>query len=83
MKKKEKAVSKKIKETTINKKTKNTKNKKENLLKGIKVEMKKVTWPSKKEVIKYSFATILFCIIFMLFFQLLDLGLAVVKGVFN
>lgn len=83
MKKKEKTVSKKLKETTKTKKVKNTKNKKESLLKGVKVEMKKVTWPSKKDVIKYSLATILFCIIFMVFFQILDLGLAVVKGVFN
>ncbi len=78
MVKKEKEVSKKVKKTS-----KNKKDKKENLFKGIKIEMKKVTWPSKKDVIKYSVATLIFCIIVMLFFQLLDFGLSVVKGVFN
>ena len=63
-------------------KKKNTK-KKEGLLKGIKLELKKVTWPSKKDVLKYSLATLVFCIVVMLFFQLLDLGLSVIKGVFN
>lgn len=82
MKKKEEAVSKKVKETT-KKKTKTTKKKKESLLKGIRLEMKKVTWPSKKDIIKYSIATLVFCIIVMVFFQLLNLGLSVVKGVFN
>ena len=64
------------------KKQKNTK-KKEGFFKGIKLELKKVTWPSKKEVLKYSIATLIFCIVVMAFFQLLDLGLSVVKGVFN
>lgn len=82
MKKKEEAVSKKVKETT-KKKAKTTKKKKESLLKGIRLEMKKVTWPSKKDIIKYSIATLVFCIIVMVFFQLLNLGLSVVKGVFN
>lgn len=63
-------------------KKKNTK-KKEGLLKGIRLELKKVTWPSKKEVLKYSMATLIFCIVLMAFFQILDLGLSVVKGVFN
>lgn len=63
-------------------KKKNTK-KKESFFKGIKLELKKVTWPSKKEVLKYSLATLVFCIVVMAFFQLLDLGLSVIKGVFN
>lgn len=64
------------------KKKKNSK-KKEGLFKGIRLELKKVTWPSKKEVLKYSMATLVFCIVVMAFFQILDLGLSVVKGVFN
>lgn len=76
MKKKEETVSKKVK-------TRKNKSKKESLLKGIRKEMKKVTWPDKKDVIKYSVATLVFCIVIMLFFQVLDLGLSVVKGVFN
>lgn len=79
MKKKEESVSKKQK----NKTTKTKKVKKDNLLKGVKKEMKKVTWPDKKDVMKYAVATLIFCIVIMVFFQLLNLGLSVVKGVFN
>lgn len=64
------------------KKQKETK-RKEGFFKGIKVELKKVTWPSKKDILKYSIATLVFCIVVMVFFQLLDFGLSVVKGVFN
>ena len=83
MKKKEESVSKKVKDTTKKKKAKTTKKKKESILKGVKLEMKKVTWPSKKDIIKYSVATLVFCIVVMVFFQLLNLGLSVIKGVFN
>lgn len=65
------------------KETKKNKKKRESILKGIQKELKKVTWPSKKDVIKYSVATLVFCIVVMVFFQILDLGLSVVKGVFN
>lgn len=64
------------------KKKKNSK-KREGFFKGIRLELKKVTWPSKKEVLKYSVATLVLCIVVMVFFQLLDLGLSVVKDVFN
>ena len=77
MKKKEESISKKVK------KPKKEKKQKEGLIKGIKAELKKVTWPSKKDVFKYSMATLVFCIIIMLFFQALDFLLSVVKGVFN
>lgn len=48
-------------------------------LKGVKSEMAKVRWPNKKELFKYSVATLSIIIIFMLFFTLTDLGLAAVK----
>ena len=64
-------------------KKKKNKKKKEGFFKGVRLELKKVSWPDKKDVIKYSLATLVFCIILVLFFQLLDLGLSVVKGVFN
>ena len=64
-------------------KEKKKKVKKEGTWKGLKQELKKVTWPNKKDVFKYSMATVFFCFFVMLFFQLLDLGLSVVKGVFN
>ncbi len=65
------------------KKTNKKKQKKESFFKGIKLELKKVSWPDKKDIIKYSLATLLFCIVVVVFFQLLNLGLSVVKGVFN
>ncbi len=64
-------------------KKKNIKKKKEGFFKGIRLELKKVTWPSKKEVFKYSMATLVFCIVVVAFFQILNLGLSVVKDVFN
>ena len=77
--KKEEKVSKKDK---ISKKAKNTKKvkkekvKKELFLTGVKKEMGKVRWPLKKEMIKYSIATLSFIIFFGLFFTLGDLIIA-------
>ena len=77
--KKEEKVSKKDK---ISKKTKNTKKikkekvKKELFLTGVKKEMGKVRWPLKKEMIKYSIATLSFIIFFGIFFTLGDLIIA-------
>ena len=68
---------------TKKKKNSKKKQKKESFFKGLKLELKKVTWPDKKDIIKYSVATLLFCIVVVVFFQLLNLGLSVVKGVFN
>lgn len=65
------------------KEKKQTKTKKESFLKGVRLELKKVTWPTKKDVFKYSIATLIFCVVVMIFFQILDLGLSVIKGVFN
>ena len=52
-------------------------------LKGVKSEMAKVRWPNKKELIKYSIATLSIIIIFMAFFTLTDLGLAGIKTLVN
>jgi preprotein translocase subunit SecE len=38
-------------------------------------EVKKVTWPTRKELFKTTFAVILFIIIFMVIIGLIDLGL--------
>ncbi len=78
-----------VKEKKVNKpkkninKTKKQKKNKEGFFKGIKQELKKVTWPSKKDILKYSVATLVFCIVLMAFFQVLDLLLSVIKGLFN
>ncbi len=55
--------------------------KKEGLIKGIKKEIKLVKWPEKKEIIKYTISTLVFCIVVALFFVLLTYLLSVVKGV--
>ena len=46
---------------------------------GLKNEMKKVKWPSKKEMIKYSCAALTFIIVFAVFFSFTDLLIAGVK----
>lgn len=46
---------------------------------GIKSEMKKVKWPSKKEMIKYSSAALTFIIVFAAFFSLTDLLISGIK----
>lgn len=53
--------------------------KKESFLTGVKKEMGKVRWPLKKEMVKYSIATLSFIIFFALFFLLADLIIALVK----
>ena len=44
-----------------------------------KKEMKNVRWPSKKELITYSLATLSFVVFFGLFFTLTDSGIALVR----
>lgn len=48
---------------------------------GVKSELKKVRWLSKKEMIQNSVATITFILIFSIFFGGLDLVLAGIKMV--
>ena len=48
---------------------------------GVKKEMKKVRWPNKKEMITYSIATIVFVVVFGIFFASLDLALTGIKMV--
>lgn len=43
---------------------------------SVKEEMKKVKWPTKKEMIKYSIATLTFIVVFALFFTLSDVAVA-------
>ncbi len=46
---------------------------------GVKSEFKKVRWPSRKEMLKYSIATICFIIFFALFFYLIELVIYLMK----
>lgn len=67
------------------KKRKPTKKKRKNsgivgFFKEVKNEVSKVKWPSKKDMAKYSIATIIFVIFFALFFYLIDLIIALLKA---
>ena len=64
------------------KKEKKTKNK-EGFFKNLKKEISMVKWPDGKDLIKYTIATIVMCIILVLFFQFLDVILAYIKEFFN
>lgn len=61
---------------------KNSKAKKENYFKKVGKELSKVKWPEKKEVTKYTVATIVFILIVVGFFCLLNLGMSYIKGMF-
>lgn len=43
---------------------------------GVKTEWKRVKWPSQKDMVKYSIATIIFIIGCSLFFYFIDIILA-------
>lgn len=73
----EKVKTKKIKTDKNEKKEKDA-----GYLKKVKTEMKKVSWPTKKDVFKYTMATLIFCLVVVLFFQLLNVILSFIKGMF-
>ena len=50
---------------------------------AVKKEMKKVRWPKKKEMIKFSTATILIICFFMAFFSCANGILGAIVKVFN
>lgn len=50
---------------------------------GVKKETKKIKWPSRKQLITYSAATIVFMIIVGLFFTGLDFAFTALKTVVN
>ena len=62
------------------KKDPNKKSDKESYLSGVKSELKKVSWPKFKDILKYTFATIIFCLILAGFFSILNLILSLIKG---
>ncbi len=63
------------------KRKKNTE-KKEGYFKLLRGQLKMVKWPSGKEMFKYTFSTIVFILLFVLFFQLIDVISSFVKGLF-
>lgn len=62
-------------------KEKKKKEKKESFLTKVRKEMKKVRWPKKKEMVKYSFAVLLCIIVLSLFFVASDLLITAVRTV--
>ena len=81
---KTKKETKKVKTTTVKKETK--KEEKEGLFTkfrifchGVKNEFLKVHWPSKKDMVKYSIATIIFVIFCGLFFYAIDVIFALIR----
>ena len=54
-----------------------------NFFSGVKTEFKRVKWPSRKDMVKYSIATIIFIISCSLFFYLIDVILAVLHSLGN
>ena len=50
-------------------------------LAGVRKETEKVKWPTKKEMTKYSIATLVIILIFVVFFGGLDLILSGIKMV--
>ena len=58
------------------KKVKKEKKNKEGFFKNLKKEISMVKWPSGKDLIKYTIATIFLCIILIAFFEILEFILA-------
>ena len=79
-----KDIKKNEKTKKISKKEKKApKAQKEKFIVGLKREIKNVKWPTFKEIVKYTVATIIFIAVFVLFFELLNVIMAFVKGMFN
>ena len=61
-------------------KGKKTKTTKKNYIESVKSELKKVKWPDKKHMIKYTISTLCFIILFALFFFGIESIFAFIKG---
>lgn len=48
--------------------------------KDVKKEVSQVTWPSKKDLIKYSIATVVFVVFFSTYFYLISILMAFLKS---
>ena len=49
---------------------------------NVKKEMKKVRWPKRKEMVKYSVATIVIVVFLMAYFTVSDVVISLVEKVF-
>ncbi len=59
---------------------KNLKEKTVGFAHGVKVETKRIHWPTRKDMIKYSIATIVFILFFAVFFYIIDFIFAVIHS---
>lgn len=50
---------------------------------GVKSEFLKIHWPSKKDMVRYSVATIFFVIFCALFFELINIIFALIQTLFK
>ena len=80
---KEKDIKEKNGKKVYPKKKQTNKKQKEKFMTAVKKELKVVKWPTVKEIVKYTIATILFCVVCVLFFEILNIIMAYVKGLFN
>ncbi len=62
------------------KKEKEHKDKKEGYFSKVRREMRKVVWPTAGEIVKYSLAVIIFCVVLCLFFLGINAIASLVKG---
>lgn len=72
-------INNKKEKSSKKKENKKVSKKQESFFTGVKKEMKKVRWPLKSEMVKYSIATLSFIIFFGIFFTLGDLIIAGLK----
>ncbi len=80
---KEDISSKKEKKEKDSKKKKVTKKeKKESYIHSVRKELKKVVWPKGGDILKYTLAVIILCVVLALFFAGVELLAAFIKGVF-
>ncbi len=49
--------------------------------KSVKKEVMQVTWPSRKDLVKYSLATFMFVIFFSVYFYLISILMAYIKSI--
>ncbi|MDD4376751.1 MAG: preprotein translocase subunit SecE [Eubacteriales bacterium] len=78
------ATREQVKKNAVAQASKKKKTSAKEYFKGIKVEMSKVVWPTKKELTSYTAVVIATCAVFALGFWLIDTGfLAALKAVLN
>lgn len=51
-------------------------------LKNVTREMRKVTWPNRKELVNYTITVVVTVVFFALFFFVVDLGISSLLNVF-